>query len=127
MPATVIPLLRSSSPQARTALSKLNGRLSVLERLDSAAFRARAKTVFGKPLRPDQVVETIIQRVREKGDAALLDLTRKIDGASLTAKTLRVTPKELNDAYRRTDRSVRKALELASRRIADYQQRLMPT
>jgi len=124
--STVIPLLRSTSPKAQSALRKLNGRLSVLERLDSAAFRARAKAVFGKPLRPDQVVDTIIQRVRAEGDAALLDLTKKIDGAKLTAKTLRVTPKELNDAYKNTDTKVRKALELASRRIADYQQRLMP-
>jgi histidinol dehydrogenase len=122
----VIPFFNALTPAARKALQKLSGRLSVLERLDSAAFRARAKAVFGKPLRPDQVVDTIIQRVREKGDAALLELTRKIDGAELTARTMRVTTQELNAAYRATDPRVRKALELASRRIADYQRRLMP-
>ena len=45
------------------------------------------------------VVTEVIAQVRERGDAALLELTRKFDGADLTAATLAVPSHELDQAW----------------------------
>lgn len=45
------------------------------------------------------VVSEVIASVRERGDAALVELTRKFDGAELTAATLAVPPQDLQQAW----------------------------
>jgi histidinol dehydrogenase len=107
-------------------MRRLATRLAALENIDHAAFRARTRQAFGKPLRPDEVVARILADVRARGDQALLSYARRIDGVALTARTLRVSPAERRAAYKRTAPAVRVALELSVRRIADYQERLMP-
>lgn len=49
----------------------------------------------------EQVVDEIIAQVRARGDAALLDYTRQLDGAELTS--LQVTPQEMEEALAETD------------------------
>jgi histidinol dehydrogenase len=124
--SAVIPIVRAGTPQAARQIAKLSGRLSAMERLDSAEYRKRVKQVFGKVLTPEQVVARILDDVRNDGDAALLSYTHKFDGVKLSPKTLRVSDAERRAAFRRTAPAVRSALELAAERIADYQQRLMP-
>ena len=45
--------------------------------------RDRIAKVFGEPLTPDQVVERILEQVRGRGDEALRDLTRRLDGVEM--------------------------------------------
>ncbi|HYG76953.1 MAG TPA: histidinol dehydrogenase [Planctomycetota bacterium] len=123
---SVIPVIKAGTPAAASAVRKLSSRLAALERIDHTAFRARTKKAFGREMLPDEVVSTILNDVREHGDKALLDYAQRLDGVKLTPRTLRVTDSERARAYKRTDSRVRKALELSARRIADYQQRLMP-
>ncbi|HEY3323459.1 MAG TPA: histidinol dehydrogenase [Planctomycetota bacterium] len=123
---TLIPLLKAGTPAARTAIAKLATRLSALEHIDHAAFRARTKAAFGRELRPDQVVEKILADVRADGDRALFHYAQKLDGVKLNPKTLKVTLAERHAAYQRTDKIVRDALELSAARVAEYQGRLMP-
>lgn len=122
----VIPVLKAGTAAAGKALGRLASRLSALEGLDHAAFRARTKRAFGRALRPEEVVRRILADVRARGNRALVDLARRIDGARLTERTLRVSRSEVRAAYRRTPPSVRAALELSARRIAEYQRRLLP-
>ncbi len=63
-------------------------------------------------------VEEIIARVREGGDAALLELTQKYDGVS--RKGIRVTQEEIDDAYSSVDESTIRSLEEARSRIARF-------
>jgi histidinol dehydrogenase len=68
----------------------------------------------------DRDVATIIEAVRRRGDHALIELTRKFDGVSLTPARLRVTSAELAAARDALPRADRRALELAARRIAEF-------
>ena len=50
----------------------------------------------------DEAIETvkpIITQVEKKGDSALLVLTRKLDKYSLTKENIKVTEKEIRQAY----------------------------
>jgi histidinol dehydrogenase len=70
--------------------------------------------------RVDAAVTGIIAEVRKRGDAALVDYTEKFDRVKLTAKTLRVSAKELRDGLAQLPKADRRALELAARRIAAF-------
>lgn len=59
-------------------------------------------------------VEEILNEVRERGDEAVFEYTRRYDKAELTKETVRVTPEEIAEAYERlperTTEVIRKAL-----------------
>ena len=74
----------------------------------------------------NQAVSTIIDDVRARGDAALIDLTAKYDRQQLTADTLRFSQAEIDAAFAACDAQTRAALELAASRIADFHARQKP-
>lgn len=59
-------------------------------------------------------VNEIVENVRVKKDKALLDYTEKFDGAVLTEKNIKVTAKEIKEAYQKVDQGlipiIRKAM-----------------
>lgn len=67
---------------------------------------------------PVSAVRDIIQQVREHGDQALLDLTKKFDSVSLL--NIEVTRDEIDDAYSKIDPQLRDALEAAAFGIEEY-------
>lgn len=67
---------------------------------------------------PLEVVRDLIARVRAEGDAALLELTARFDGADLD--TVRVSADELERAWEATDADVRRALTAAVASIGAY-------
>lgn len=81
------------------ALDALRARLSPAGNVVSEAGRKRTLEVFSEPLAPQQVVERICGDVRQQGLAAVLDYSRKLDQAELTAETIRVLPAELKAAH----------------------------
>lgn len=60
-------------------------------------------------------VNAIIEKVRAEKDAALFSYTKEFDGADINASNIRVTEKEIEDAYKEVDENLitvmRKALE----------------
>ncbi len=74
----------------------------------------------------DQAVRAIIAQVREGGDAALIELTRRFDRVDLRTAGLRVTPQEIAQARAGTDKKTMAALELARDRILDHHRRQLP-
>ena len=54
-------------------------------------------------LSPGQVVEKICADVADRGLAAVLDYTRRLDGVTLEPASVRVSASELEDAYRAAD------------------------
>ncbi len=75
----------------------------------------------------NDTVAAIIAQVREDGDAAVIALTEKFDGLSLTPETLRFSESEIDAAYENLDPKIRNALELAHRRIAAYHEKQKPS
>jgi len=74
----------------------------------------------------ETAVRAIIADVAARGDAALVELTRKLDRADVTAAALRVTPAELDDALASCDGEARAALIFARDRIEAYHGRQVP-
>lgn len=70
------------------------------------------------------VVEPILEAVQNRGDAALLDYAKRLDG--LKAASVRVEPEALNKAKRLLSKDFRAAVQLASARIRRYARRQMP-
>lgn len=73
-----------------------------------------------------QSVRAIIADVRARGDAALIELSRKYDRVELTPQTLRLTGGELEVAEASCAPELLAALDVAAKRIEDYHRRQMP-
>ena len=74
----------------------------------------------------DATVAAIIAEVRQRGDAALLDYTRRFDRLELSAGELRIPQSDLDKAVDACEPETIAALELAAERIADYHRRQKP-
>src|SRR3546814_18315369 len=74
----------------------------------------------------DAAVAAILAEVRKRGDAALIDYTRRFDRLDLTPATLRIPESELEAAADACDAETIAALELAAARISDYHRRQTP-
>src|SRR5829696_4317544 len=84
---------------AQAAIAELRAKLAPGGNIVSEAGRRKTVEVFGEPLAPAEVVERICSDVRTQGLAAVLRYTAKLDGAELTAETLRVPAVELAAAH----------------------------
>ena len=74
----------------------------------------------------DAVVSDIIADVRERGDAAVIELTARFDRLTLTPETLAFSADEIDAECAKVDAEDRAALELAADRIRAYHLRQMP-
>ncbi|MEX0278480.1 MAG: histidinol dehydrogenase [Ruegeria sp.] len=74
----------------------------------------------------DAVVAQIIDDVRHRGDAAVIELTAKFDRLELTPETLAFSDTEIASAIEQVSPEGRAALELAADRIRSYHQKQMP-
>ncbi|MEZ0278429.1 histidinol dehydrogenase [Methyloceanibacter sp.] len=75
----------------------------------------------------NEAVAAIIARVREEGDAALIDLTRRYDGLDVQAGTIRVGADEIAAARNKVEPHTLDALKLAHARILDHHHRQIPS
>ncbi|HTP84472.1 MAG TPA: histidinol dehydrogenase [Alphaproteobacteria bacterium] len=74
----------------------------------------------------DSVVAAILEDVRRRGDAAVVEYTNRFDRVNLTAERLRVPRAEIDRAVAGVPAKTVAALRLAARRIRDYHRRQMP-
>jgi histidinol dehydrogenase len=94
-----IPTIDCTRQSAESLIAELRRKLSPRGDIVSEAGRQRTIELFGEPLSPQQVVERICGDVARQGLSAVLDYTARLDGKTLTAETLRVTPAELAEAH----------------------------
>ncbi len=74
----------------------------------------------------DQAVRAIIDDVRARGDAAVIDLSRKFDAVDLAAAGIRIGVAEVEAAIARCAPETIDALELARDRIREHHVRQLP-
>ncbi|NML74932.1 histidinol dehydrogenase [Rhizobium sp. S-51] len=74
----------------------------------------------------NDVVRKIIADVRERGDAALADYSRRFDGIDFSQVPMRVTAAEIDAAASLVSPEVMDALRLAAERIEKHHARQMP-
>ncbi|GAA4532760.1 histidinol dehydrogenase [Chelativorans composti] len=72
------------------------------------------------------VVAEVIARVRDEGDAAVIDYTRKFDRFDPAATGLRITREEIEAAYEAVDKPTVEALKIARDRIEAHHTRQLP-
>lgn len=92
-----------------------------------AGFAAKAEALAGDSSLFDPVIEertrAIVHAVRDRGDAALVELTERFDGAALSPEQFAVTSAEFMAASLQADEDFRKAVADASKNIAKFAQR----
>jgi histidinol dehydrogenase len=74
----------------------------------------------------DTVVAEIIEDVASRGDAALIDYTRRFDKVDLTAGSLRLTAREIADGATAAAPDTVAALRVAATRIESFHRRQLP-
>jgi histidinol dehydrogenase len=82
--------------------------------------KLRLKKIFGREIGPEEAVQQILKDVRQKGDAAVLDYTFRIDGFKIPA--FEVKPEQVREAYSQVDKDLVEALKLAAERIRRFHQ-----
>jgi histidinol dehydrogenase len=88
-----------------------------------AAFLAAKREVSADV---ERATRTIVDDVVARGDAALIEATRKFDRLELDAASLRVTTTEIDAAVTACDAATLDALKLARDRIETFHQRQVP-
>ena len=93
-------------------------------------FDAALSALVGDRVEPEGVagvVADILSDIRERGDPALLEATRRLDGLDLTAEGIPFAAGEVDAACERVPAAERDALELAAARIRAFHERQRPS
>src|SRR3954453_10074868 len=88
-----IPVLQINCDAARDGVEAILRKL----RLDPADLALNR----GERAKQNQAVQQILADVAERGDAALVDSSKKFDDPNFTAEQIRVGPQEMRDAAQR--------------------------
>jgi histidinol dehydrogenase len=127
MPPQPLNMLRIDARRddARRAIAALRERLSPSGAVVSEAGRRRTIEVFGEPLTPAQVVERICRDVRQRGLAAVLEYSARIDKAHLTRETIRVPAEEMAAAHSAVSPDFLATIRLVRRNVAAFQEAVL--
>jgi histidinol dehydrogenase len=88
------------------------------------SMRRRTIAAFGEDLTPEQSVRRILRDVRARGDVALIEWTKRLDGVDLPAAALAVSDEDIAAAYDQVDAETVAALERAAERITAFHARV---
>jgi len=87
----------------------------------------KVKSIASQPAffdkKKEEAVREIVDEVRSDGDRALIKYTKKFDGVTLTKGGLKVTSKEINEAYKSVSDDYLRALKTAVKNITQYHRR----
>jgi histidinol dehydrogenase len=99
----MVPIYRWNSPEVGDYLKRIGSR--------------------GSEIHPgvEESITQILSAVRQRGDAALLELTKKLEGIEL--RSLRIDPEEIHFLALQTDPELRRILRLAKENIRRFHQR----
>ena len=116
-----IPTIHCAHDSASELIARLREKLSPRGDVVSEAGRQRTMDTFGEALSPSAVVERICSDVRSRGLSAVLDYTARLDGAELTAETMRVSAEELKAAHAAADSAYLDTIRRVRQNILEFQ------
>ncbi|WP_055105475.1 histidinol dehydrogenase [Paenibacillus ihumii] len=90
--------------------------------VSAGQFQLKREVDYGSP-EQNAIVKTIVNAVKNEGDAALLRYTEQLDGMKLLPETLRVTKEEMRAAYNQVESSFVAAISAAAANIRAYHAR----
>ncbi len=85
----------------------------------------RRATPGGTAKNVETIVSDIIADVQKRGNAAVFEYTQRFDGLKLSAKSLFVSSKEIEEAYTLVDDEVKKAVAISRKNIHAFAKRSM--
>ena len=101
--------------------------IEVIGKTEDGRRRAKLAQIEGRSVALDaglmSTVASIVEDVRRRGDAALVEYTERFDGVRLEPKELRVDVESLRRAAERADARVVEALREAIRRVRAFHER----
>jgi len=112
-----LKIIRDISIAQNTILERVPGGSADLP----SHVKGRILEAFGEQLTADEVVKKIIGRVRDRGDAALLEYTQIFDGADLDR--LEVPKSEIVAAKETVDSKLLGSLQVAAGKIEEFHRR----
>ena len=71
----------------------------------------------------EEQVNEIVRNVKEHGDQAVFDYTKRFDGAQVSAENVRVTDAEIEEAYRNVDQSLLLVIRRSLVNIRSYHEK----
>jgi len=115
-------ILRATETDLSAALRELSSKLGLGAGMVSESSRRKTVEVFGEALSPLDLVRRILRDVRERGDEAVAEYARKLDGAALRPEAFRVTREEMDAAWRSAPEGFRQSLSRAAQNIRRFQE-----
>ncbi|QDT08840.1 histidinol dehydrogenase [Planctomycetes bacterium K23_9] len=106
-------------------LNELRAKLSPQGDVVSPRGRALTEEVFGKPLTPVEVVQTICDDVRREGTPALLRYLKALDKADLSPADLRVPEADLAAAHAAADPKLIESIGRIRDNITEFQSAIL--
>lgn len=106
-------------------LDRLRQQLSPAGDVVSPRGRALTEEVFGKPLTPIEVVQTICGEVMSEGTPALLRYSKALDKADLTADQLRVPADDLAAAHAAADPELIESVRRIRGNVVRFQEAIL--
>src|SRR3954471_19084236 len=113
-----IPMLRLDNATDRQQVEAILRKL----RLDPADLALSR----GDRARQNAAVLEILSDVANRGDEAVVELSRKFDDPNFTAEQIRVKPDEMRDAAARVTPDQTAALQRSIAQVQEYQSHVMP-
>ncbi len=113
----VIPIVRADQADGQEKLSQIKQRLSLVPML-LAGLDAVPESMCGQ-------VRQIIADVHRRGDAALVEYTRRFDHPTFSLDDLRVPERQINVALAQADMKFMAALDMAIANVRRYQQAML--
>ena len=120
-------VINASEKNARDRIGALKAALGVFSGMTSSASRRKTIEAFGKPLSPCEIVSKIVKDVKRRGDKALFEYTKKLDGAALNARNITAKASELKDARKSVSKKFLKAMKTAASNIRKFQEHIKIT
>lgn len=114
----------NSAEVGRTAVERLLTKKSFDEVELSPKVRAANKKIFGEDLSAIEIVRRIVGDVRRRGDSAVVEWTRKIDGVELESFALDAS--EVTAAVERVKPEVLASLKVAAENIRRFHAEQLP-
>ncbi|MFM7717550.1 MAG: histidinol dehydrogenase, partial [Microcystis sp.] len=98
-------------------------KLSQLSSAERAKLQKRAELDIDNALK---VAQTVIETIRERGDAGVVDYVRRFDYEGATVENIKVSEAEFEQAFQLIEPEVKTAIEQAFRNIQEVHRRQMP-
>ncbi|MBQ1455150.1 MAG: histidinol dehydrogenase [Thermoguttaceae bacterium] len=115
----------TQSDSVTQQIDQLRKKLSPNGNIVSQRGHALTVSVFGEAIPPVEVVKRICQDIAQNGISALLRYCRLLDGADLTAETIRVPAEELERAWKEASPEYLRSIRRIKENIIDFQKAIL--